>query len=98
MAYGIRIDRIKSDFAAITGGGAPCNRPSYSAADAEARAYFMKAFDSLGLSVSVDGAGNIRAAMEGRKPSLPPVLTGSHIDTVKDGGCFDGLTGSLCAL
>jgi len=82
----------------VTGGSVVTNRPSYSESDAETRKYFRSAFKELGLCVSVDGAGNIRAAMAGREPDLAPVLTGSHIDTVKNGGRFDGLVGSVCAL
>jgi len=98
MGFNAKIDRIMDDIVHVTRGSVTTNRPSYSAFDSEAREYFLEAFEKLGLSVSVDGAGNIRAAMAGRAPELSPVLTGSHIDTVKNGGRFDGLVGSVCAL
>ena len=98
MSFSVNINRIIGDIDAVTGGAAACTRPSYGAADAEARAYFFRAFEELGLEVRTDGAGNIRAAMKGKEPELAPVLVGSHIDTVNNGGRFDGLLGVVCAL
>jgi len=98
MKFKANIDRIMGDIVYITGGSVETNRPSYSIADAMTREFFLKAFEELDLSVSVDGAGNIRAAMAGREPGLTPVLAGSHIDTVKKGGRFDGLVGTIGAL
>jgi len=53
---------------------------------------------NLGLSVSTDAAGNLFFRLEGADPTLPPVLTGSHIDTQPVGGRFDGAFGVLAAL
>ena len=51
-----------------------------------------------GLSVRVDAIGNIRGRREGPDLSLPLVMMGSHIDTVPNGGDFDGPTGVMGAL
>ena len=51
-----------------------------------------------GLSVSVDRLGNIFARRPGRNDSLPPVVSGSHIDTQPSGGKFDGNYGVMAAL
>lgn len=48
---------------------------------------------SAGLEVSTDGAGNVVGRLEGRSPTLPPLVTGSHTDTVHGGGRFDGMVG-----
>lgn len=53
---------------------------------------------SLGLRVTVDRIGNIFMRREGLDPSLPPVMTGSHIDTQPTGGKFDGNYGVLAGL
>ena len=98
MAFAVNINRIIGEIDAATGGTAACTRPSYGAADAKTREYFLEVFGELGLDVHVDGAGNIRAAMKGKEPGLAPVLVGSHIDTVRNGGRFDGLLGVVCAL
>jgi N-carbamoyl-L-amino-acid hydrolase len=51
----------------------------------------------LGLTVSVDAIGNVVGVRAGRR-DLPPVMTGSHIDTVRTGGRFDGNLGVLAGL
>ena len=52
----------------------------------------------LGLTVTVDRIGNIFMRRAGRNPDLPPVMTGSHIDTQPTGGKFDGNYGVLAGL
>ena len=51
-----------------------------------------------GLAVTVDQIGNVFMRREGTNPSLPPVVTGSHIDTQPTGGKFDGNYGVLAGL
>jgi N-carbamoyl-L-amino-acid hydrolase len=51
-----------------------------------------------GLSVTVDQIGNVFMRREGTNPSLPPIVTGSHIDTQPTGGKFDGNYGVLAGL
>ena len=51
-----------------------------------------------GLSITVDAIGNVFMRREGRQPTLPPVMTGSHIDTQPTGGKFDGNYGVLAGL
>ena len=52
---------------------------------------------AAGLAVSIDAVGNIRGRRAGRE-SLPPVFLGSHLDTVPEGGNYDGSVGVLAAL
>jgi beta-ureidopropionase / N-carbamoyl-L-amino-acid hydrolase len=54
--------------------------------------------EELGLDISIDGIGNVIATMPGFDPSLAPVMTGSHIDTVATGGRYDGNLGVLAGL
>jgi hydantoinase/carbamoylase family amidase len=77
--------------------GAGITRISFSEEDREARDYLMAEINRLGLSVKIDGAGNIRALYPG-ETDLPTVMIGSHIDTVYQGGEYDGLAGTICAL
>ena len=51
-----------------------------------------------GCDVSVDRMGNIFARRPGRDDSLPPIVTGSHLDTQPHGGKFDGVYGVLAGL
>jgi N-carbamoyl-L-amino-acid hydrolase len=74
------------------------SRVAYSDADVDGRRYVMGLMKSAGLQPRIDPAGNIFAARAGTDPSLPPILFGSHIDSVPNGGNFDGDLGSLGAL
>lgn len=51
----------------------------------------------LGLS-TVDAAGNLVGRRPGRRADLPPIVVGSHTDTVTGGGRFDGIVGVLGGL
>lgn len=52
----------------------------------------------LDMTVTVDPIGNIFGVRAGMQPDLPPVMTGSHIDTVRTGGVYDGNYGVLAGL
>ena len=74
------------------------SRVAYSDADVAGRGYVMKLMEAAGLKPRIDAAGNISARRAGSDPQLPPVLFGSHIDSVPNGGNFDGDVGSLSAI
>jgi beta-ureidopropionase / N-carbamoyl-L-amino-acid hydrolase len=73
-------------------------RLAYSEADRQARAYVMDLMRAARLDPHVDAAGNVVARRAGRDPRLPPILFGSHIDSVPEGGNYDGDVGSLGAI
>jgi len=52
-----------------------------------------KEMESLGMTVRIDAAGNLRGLYPGHAPDAPILLTGSHIDTVPDAGAYDGILG-----
>ncbi|MBI6555315.1 Zn-dependent hydrolase [Pseudomonas veronii] len=66
--------------------------------DRQARDLFVQWCEAAGCSVSIDAIGNIFARRPGRNPALPPVMTGSHIDTQPTGGKFDGCFGVMAGL
>ena len=66
--------------------------------DRQARDQFVSWCKAAGLAVSVDGVGNIFARRAGRDNALPPVVSGSHLDTQPSGGRFDGCYGVMAAL
>ena len=74
------------------------SRVAYSDADVGGRQYVMDLMRTAGLEPRIDPAGNIFASRAGSEPSLPPILFGSHIDSVPNGGNFDGDLGSLAAI
>jgi beta-ureidopropionase / N-carbamoyl-L-amino-acid hydrolase len=85
-------------FGALPGGGVTrsCWSPSYE----EARAWLLAEIRAAGLHGWVDPAGNVFGGLGASSfsPSAPSVLTGSHIDTVPEGGILDGALGVLAGL
>jgi beta-ureidopropionase / N-carbamoyl-L-amino-acid hydrolase len=66
--------------------------------DREGRDLFVRWCKEAGCSVAIDRMGNIFARRPGKRPDLPPVVTGSHLDTQPTGGKFDGVFGVLAGL
>ncbi len=74
------------------------SRVAYSDADVAGRRYVLGLMREARLEPRIDAAGNILARRPGTDASAPPILFGSHIDSVPSGGNFDGDLGSLSAL
>jgi N-carbamoyl-L-amino-acid hydrolase len=74
------------------------SRVAYSDADKQGREYVMGLMKDARLEVTIDAAGNIIGRRAGSVPKLPPLILGSHIDTVPEGGHYDGVVGSLGAI
>lgn len=74
------------------------NRVAYSDLDLQARDYVMKLMRDAKLEVSIDAAGNISGKRSGSASSLKPLMMGSHIDSVPQGGSYDGQVGSMGAI
>jgi N-carbamoyl-L-amino-acid hydrolase len=85
-------------FGALPGGGVTraCWSPPYE----EARAWLLAEIRAAGLAGWVDAAGNVFGGLGASRfsPAAPVVLTGSHIDTVPEGGILDGALGVLAGL
>lgn len=75
------------------GGG--ITRLAYAREEEEARLLLIKLSENLGFKVRKDQAGNLWIRKEGSDPHLPAVLMGSHLDTVPQGGAYDGALGVL---
>ena len=80
---------------ALEGGGV-C-RLALTDEDKAGRDWVVAQMKTLGMSVSVDGIGNV-VAVYGGQEDVPPVMAGSHIDTVRTGGLYDGNYGVLAGL
>lgn len=74
------------------------NRPGFSHGEKAAKELVMQWMREAGLDVRMDGAGNVFGRLEGKNPELPAILSGSHVDSVPNGGHFDGPLGVLAAL
>ncbi len=92
-----RLERL-STFGRPAGGGfeAGVSRVAYSDADLAARAWLLDEIRGAGLTPRIDPAGNVFARWGDAR--RPPILFGSHIDSVPSGGNFDGDLGTLAAL
>lgn len=75
-----------------------CARLALTDADRDGRDLVVTWMRDLGLVVEIDQIGNVFATLPGRDPELAPVMTGSHVDTVRTGGRYDGNLGVLAGL
>lgn len=74
------------------------SRVAYSDFDKQGRTYVLQLMRDAQLDPHIDVAGNIFGRRAGKDPTLKPILFGSHIDSVPDGGNYDGDVGSLSAI
>ncbi len=97
----MREDRLLTDLERLSGftqtPGQGVTRFSWSEEDRLARAYLERELKAIDLSPWTDGIGNLRARMRG-KDSSKAILAGSHFDTVRNGGAYDGTYGVIAAL
>src|SRR6478735_5471215 len=84
------LDRLRAlgEIGATGDGG--CARLALTDADREGRDLVVTWMRDLGLEVGVDEIGNVVATRAGADPDLAPVMCGSHVDTVRTGGIYDG--------
>lgn len=74
------------------------NRPGFSLEEKQAKELVKTWMEEAGLQVRQDGAGNVFGRLAGKNNDLPAILSGSHVDSVPNGGHFDGPLGVLSAL
>ena len=97
-----KVERIQKDieslaqFSCVQGIG--CTRFTYTKEFRQAADYIIAEMKAAGLEVREDPVGIIIGRMEGKDPTAPAIMTGSHFDTVKTGGRFDGPAGVTAAL
>lgn len=102
MTSPISITRIRDRHAQIAGIGALAgggvSRLALSDEDKQARDVLQQWMKELNLEISQDDLGNMYGLLPGRDPSLDPIVLGSHLDSVPNGGTFDGVLGVLAGL
>lgn len=98
----VREDRIGRRMEALSRIGADpaggYSRTAGSDAELAARERFSGWLRGAGFRVETDFAGNLRGLRAGREASLPPLLFGSHLDSVPNGGNYDGAAGCVTGL
>ncbi|HZG83986.1 Zn-dependent hydrolase [Paenibacillus sp.] len=84
---------ILEELQRYSAGGPGVTRLLYADEWAAAQQYLSERMAALGLAVRCDRVGNVYGRIEGTREAAPAVLTGSHIDTVRSGGAYDGAYG-----
>src|SRR5690242_4092031 len=101
MSLEVNAARLRDDLSTLgqigRGPSGGITRTTFSAADREAREWYAARCRDAGLRLRTDALGNMLADA-GQNSSVPAVWSGSHIDTVPDGGAFDGALGAVAAL
>ena len=86
-----------SEFGALKGGG--LTRLAFSKDDLEARKFLINLIEKNGFKLKIDNVGNIYAIYDdGCEADAKPVCVGSHIDSVPNGGFYDGTLGVMAGL
>ena len=86
-----------SEFGALKGGG--LTRLAFSKEDLEARKFLINLIEKNGFKLKIDNVGNIYAIYDdGCEVDAKPVCVGSHIDSVPNGGFYDGTLGVMAGL
>ncbi|MDB5373874.1 MAG: allantoate amidohydrolase [Belnapia sp.] len=85
------VARIGADPPGIT-------REAYGQGENAAMALVAEAAEGLGLACSTDAGANLTMRWAGSDPEAPPILIGSHLDSVVQGGKFDGAAGVIAGI
>lgn len=85
-----------AEFGKTKAGGV--TRLSLSEEDLQARNYFLSICKELGMNVFWDDMANMYAVLQGTDSTKPPIVIGSHLDSVEKGGKFDGALGVIAGI
>src|SRR6201999_2516142 len=93
-----RLMQRLDDFARFSDEEGRLTRLYLSKSHGDAARQFIAWCGESGLNAKIDASGNVFARYEGKQPGAPALMLGSHIDTVRNAGRFDGNLGALAAL
>lgn len=91
-------DKIKTFSAFGDAGHGGITRYSLSEAAIMARNEFKKRMEKIGAKIEIDDLGDMYATLEGSDPDAKRIVMGSHVDSVKNGGNYDGILGVMSAM
>jgi len=98
----ISLEKLETLFAQLAAFGknneGGLTRLSYSPEFQAAQTMLAEFMENIGMTVAIDAVGNMIGTYPGRDNSLAPVCCGSHLDSVPNGGTFDGALGIVTAL
>ena len=85
--------QVLEKIAGFSTGEKGITRLALSPEDMQAREYVMSLMRDAAMTVRVDSIGNIIGTLAGSDPAAAPVIVGSHLDSVPEGGRYDGVLG-----
>lgn len=91
-------DKIKTFSKFGDAGHGGITRYSLSEAAIMARNEFKKRMEKIGAKIEIDDLGDMYATLEGSDPDAKRIVMGSHVDSVKNGGNYDGILGVMSAM
>ncbi len=98
----INASRLQQHFEAMSAigkiGETGTNRPAHSPDEKIAFNLAASWMQDAGMKTHIDNFGNLIGRLEGKNPTLPILMMGSHLDSQPYGGRFDGVAGVLCAI
>jgi len=91
-------EKLFADIRALSSDGVGITRDSYGAGESTAAEYLRRFAEAHGIAVEADKAANLIFSLPEEDATLPAVWVGSHMDSVPQGGNFDGLAGIVAGL
>lgn len=102
VSFRTKTERIQKDLEVLAqytdGSGEGITRLTYTPEEMAARRYLAAEMEKAGMAVRLDAAGNVVGRIEGSRPELPILMIGSHIDSIRNGGNFDGMAGVVAGI
>lgn len=102
VASNVQISRIMDRIALLAerarGSGGGVDRLAFSSQEAEAVGLVAGWMEEAGLSVAYDGLGSLFGSTDGNTPDVAVLMAGSHLDSVPNGGAYDGVLGVIGAI
>jgi allantoate deiminase len=98
QAQGARIMHRVDELALLSSDPACLTRTFLSSEHRRANELVRAWMHEAGMAVHIDAIGNVVGRYEGERPGLPALLLGSHLDTVRDAGRYDGMLGVVTAI
>jgi N-carbamoyl-L-amino-acid hydrolase len=90
--------RLFAALRAMSFDGVGITREAYGPKETAAHALVQAEAEAMGLTTETDHAGNLYMTLKGAEPGLPRLILGSHLDSVRSGGNYDGAAGVLAGL
>ena len=92
------VQQLLDGVAAIGADPPGITRDAYGRGENEAHDLIRKAGEALGMQASLDAGANLSLRWAAEKPEAPPIIIGSHLDSIVQGGNFDGAAGVIAGI